>query len=163
LMDKARPLELLPPYPATILTSSDPDITFTANAFDVGSFVIYQGMANSPMGIGVEQAIQQIQLYAVAGLRPAYISFYRYCDAPAATNMQVEVYDTALLPVPVTGGPILGTGPTWGEQYVTVDRTVGTFTADLPYTIRLTYNVALGKDMRLGRITVMFWPYPTPM
>jgi len=158
---KNQNLDLIPPFPRAILTSKDADITFTPDAFDVGSFVIYQGMANSPMGLGVEQAIQQIQLYAVEGIRPSYIYFYRYCDAPAATNIQVEVYDTDLLSVPVTGGPIVGSGPSWGQQYVTVDRTAGTFEAGKPYTIRLTYNVDLGREFRLGKISIQFWPYPS--
>lgn len=161
LLDKTKSLDLLPAYPGSILTSKDLDITFTPIAFDAGSLVLYQGMANSPMGVGVEQAVQQIQLYAVDGVRPVYVIFYLYCDAPAATNLQVEVYDTDLLSVPVTGSPITGAGPTWGRQYVTVDRTAGTFEGGLPYTIRLTYNVDLGREMRLGRITVMFWPYPS--
>jgi hypothetical protein len=161
LLDKTKTLELLPPYPGTILTSKDLDITFTPSAFDPGSLVLYQGMANSPMGAGVEQAIQNIQLYAVDGIRPVYVIFYMYCDAPAATNLQVEVYDTDLLSVPVTGGPLIGSGPTWVRNYVTVDRTAGTFEGGLPYTIRLTYNVDLGRDLRIGRISVMFWPYPS--
>jgi hypothetical protein len=156
-----QPVELIPAYPRSILTSSGLDITFTPLAFDAGSFVLYQGVANSPMGAGIEQAIQQLQLYGVAGVRPYSITFYRYCNAPAATNLQVEVYGTDLLPVTVTGSPIVGAGPTWGDQTVYIDRTAGQFAAGLPYTIRLTFNVDLGKDFRLGRIVVSFWPYPS--
>jgi hypothetical protein len=156
-----QPLELLPAYPGSILTSSGLDITVTPLAFDAGAFVLYQGVANSPMGVGVEQAIQQIQLYAVAGIRPYSITFYRYCNAPVATNLQVEVYGTDLLAVPVTGSPIVGAGAVWTSQTVLISQTLGTFTAGMPYTIRLTFNVDLGKDFRLGRIVVSFWPYPS--
>jgi hypothetical protein len=158
---KTLPLEIQPPYPGSIVTHMDPDITFTSSAFDPGSFVIYQGVANDPAGLGVEQAIQQIQLYGWEGVRPSYIYFYFYSDAPPTTNLQVAVYGTDLLPVPVTGGPVVGSGPSWFSHYVAIDRLAGLFEHGKPYTIRLTYNVGLGREIRLGRIMVIFWPYPS--
>lgn len=160
-LTKTKPLEILPPYPGSIVTHQDPDITVTPLAFDSGSFVLYQGVANAPAGPGVEQAIQQIQLYGWEGIRPTYIYFYFYSDAPPTTNLQVAVYGTDLLPVPVTGGPVVGAGPSWLSHYVAVNRTDGLFEHGKPYTIRLTYNVGLGREIRLGRIMVLFWPYPS--
>lgn len=160
LLATTQPTELLPAYPGSIVTSVGPDLTVVPSAFDVGTFTLYQGVSSSPTAVGVQQVVQQLQLYVNNSLRPNVLKFYFFCSAPAVTNLVVEVYGTDLLPVPLTGATLTGSG-VWEYKAVYVDTISGTFDDGLPYTVRLTYNVDKGKEIRVGRIVVGYWPYPS--
>jgi len=164
-------IELIPPYPRTIVTFSDIDIVMVPNAFDPAStpnpydlsdLVIYQGIINN--GIGIETLVQQIQFYVnEAGVVPYSFDFYFRADSSGSgSTMTVEVHDTNYLSIPVTGSPVTGdpTGNIRANKTVLVDQNLGTFDIGKPYTLRLTFTIAPGKQIQLGRIRANFWPYP---
>ncbi len=160
-----QPVELLAPLQRSVVTSTDLDITFTAADFDAVDFIIFQDVQNAPLAVGVEALVQQVQFYIqdVSLNRPVDFSFYHNFTTVATTELVVEVYDTNQTPVNFSGGgpsvTVNGSGA-WSETTVVLDRTDGTFDIGKPYTLRLTYNVAPGESLKLGRVKTSFWPFP---
>jgi len=159
------PIELLPPLQQSVVTSSGLDITFAPSVFDAVNYVIYQDVQNSPTAVGVESLVQQVQFFVQGStaVRPYSFSFYHNFTTVVTTEITAEVYDTSQSPtVFSTGGTtatVTGTGG-WSESTVVLDRTDGTFDVAKPYTLRLTYNVAPGESLQLGRIKANYWPFP---
>jgi len=159
------PVELIAPMQRSIVTSVDLDITFVPSDFDAINYVLFQDVQNAPLAVMVETLVQQVQLYVqgATSTRPISFSFYHNFTTVPTTELVVEVYDTGQSPVKFENGFLLetihGTGG-WSATTVVLDRTDGTFDIGKPYTLRLTYNVAPGKNIQLGRIRTSFWPYP---
>jgi len=153
------PIELVAPMQRSYLSSIGPDLTFNASQFDVGTFTIYQEVVSSPTAVGVQTAIQQFQFYVNDAVRPDSISLYNFINAPVTTKIDVEVYGTDQVLVPVTNGTITGTAA-WQTSTVSVDRTSGTFDDGKPYTVRVTYTLDPGEAIWVGRLKLNFWPYP---
>jgi hypothetical protein len=162
LLDLA-PKELVPEFPRSYhdVSSSGPDTTFEPKLWTtVGQYLIYQKASNSPTAPGAQQVVQHIQFYVDEAPRP--VEFRFYVDIPNApnTNLEVQVYGTDQVLVPVTGSPV-GFTVGWETRSVTVARTGGTFDAGKPYTLRLVFNLGIGQEISMGRLKAIFWPYPT--
>lgn len=174
------PIELLPPLSRSAITIPDPitndKIVIHESAFDDSEYVVYQGVENEgPTSSPPTQlAVQNFSFY-YNGYRPSSINLYTKFGPALSTQMNLEVhlFDTSQHPVSITGGDvddykITGTGA-WKDSTLSVDRTDGTyeggtayeFELGKPYTIRLIHNVYQGTTLRLGRMVVNFWPYPT--
>jgi hypothetical protein len=157
---ETKPLEIVAPLPRTYTDTAGmgANITYTNVTFDVANFVVYQSMANAAGAPGPETAIQHVQ-YFMGNYRPSSFDLYVDIDTDPATNLTVQVYDSTQALVTATGSPFTGTGG-WARITLNVDRTDGTFTANTPWTLRLTHNLAPGDEIKLSNIIVNFWPYP---
>lgn len=126
--------------------------------FDSTYFVTHQkvskvaGPAATP-----ETLVQHVQFFAT-DRRP--VGFDLYCNIPGAAQLQVELRDTDLNIVTITGSPI-STTTDWEWQTITVDRTDGTFATGQPYELRLTHSVDLNQEISLAHVVARYYPYPT--
>lgn len=125
--------------------------------FDATNFVVHQKVSKAAGPLGAETLTQHIQFY-MGDWRPA--SFDLYCNIPGAASLQVELRDTDLNIVVISGNPI-GTTSGWEWNTITVDRTDGTFDANKPYELRLTHSVDLGQEINLATVVARFDPYPS--
>jgi len=153
------PVERIAPIQPSFVSSIGPDLTFNAVEFDAGNFTLYQEIVSSPTAVGVQTAVQHLQFYVNDNTRPSSIELYCLVYTPATTKLDVEVYGTDQVLVPVTGGTILGDG-TWKTETVTIDKSAGTFDDGKPYTVRLTYTLDPGNAVWVGRVKLVHWPYP---
>lgn len=139
------------------------NVTFTGQTatnvlFDTTYFVVHQkvekaaGPAASP-----ETLVQHVQFY-MDSQRPTSFDFY--VNIPGAAQLQLELRDTDLNIVTITGSPI-STTTNWEWKSITVDRTDGTFAANSPYELRVTSSVDLNQEIQLAAIRANFYPYPT--
>jgi hypothetical protein len=165
IVSTSLPLEITAPLPRTYsdVAGAGANIVFTGQTatdinFDVVNYVVYQSVLRPAAGPpGAETLVQHIQYY-MGSYRPLYFQLYVNVSGSGALALQLR--DTALNIVALTGSPITNTGG-WTTSTITVDRTAGTFTAGQPYTLRLTYSVDLGDEIQLARINAIYWPFPT--
>lgn len=161
----ALPLEIIAPLPRTYsdVAGAGANVVFTGQTatdinFDVVNYVVYQSVAKPAAGPpGAETLVQYIQFYH-GTYRPLY--FQLYVNISGSGSLAVQLRDTDLNIVTVTGSPITNTGG-WATATITVDRTMGNFTANAPYTLRLTHSVDLGDEIQLSRVNTIYWPFPT--
>jgi len=131
----------------------------TSVLFDATYFVVHQRVSKAAGPVGSETLVQHIQLFTGATVwRPS--SFDLYVNIPGSAQIQVELRDTDLNTVTITGSPI-STTTNWEWQTITVDRTDGNFTANKPYELRLTHSVGLSQEIKLARVIAHFDPYPS--
>jgi len=126
--------------------------------FDAAAFLSYQSAAKPAGPLGVETLEQHFQFVAT-DFRP--ISFAFYLNSTTGSQIEVQLRDTALNIVTITGSPITGTGGVWDEAVIDVDRNDGVFTAGMPYELRLTHRVDVGHNIKLAWVEARFWPYPS--
>jgi hypothetical protein len=144
-----------------IETISNTDVTLTDPDWDAAKFIINQSVVNSGTAIGPHFVRQILQFYVKAGLRPSSFELYVNIDADPNTDIVAEVFGTDQAPVIATGSPFFGSGTgEWEWITLEVDRTDGEFLDTLPYTLRLTHNVAVGGRIRVAAVRANFWPYP---
>jgi len=159
LVSQSLPVELIPPFTRYANSVVGTDITFTDTAFDVGNFLVYEEVSNTPTAIPpVQQLVQNLGFFMQSGLRPVAVEVYVEFASSPSTRLTVELFDTSQAPVTVTGGVIAGSGA-WTAHHVDVDQASGTFDDGKPYTVRLTFDVNQGEYIRLGRARVHFWKY----
>ncbi len=155
-----QPIELIPPMQRSFIGNIGVNVTVTDVDFDGSEFLVFQKVENSPTAVPpVQQAIQNITVY-YNGYRPQQVEVYTEFPSTPSTQLEVEVYDTAQAPVPVTDGIITG-AVGWVANTATVDRTTGTFDEGKPYTIRLIYTVNQADYIRLGRTRILTSPFPS--
>jgi hypothetical protein len=157
------PVDVVAPFGTRsyIETISNPDITLTDPDWDAAKFVINQRVENSPTAVGPHFVRQILQFYVRDGIRPSSFQMYVNIDADPLTNLVAEVFGTDQAPVIATGSPFFGSGTgNWEWVTLEVDRSDGVFVAGLPYTLRLTHNVAVGGRLRVAAVRANFWPYP---
>lgn len=157
------PVNIVAPFGTRsfIETISNTDVTLTDPDWDAAKFVINQSVVNSPTAVSAHFVRQIFQFYVRGGLRPSSFEMYVNIDADPLTNLVAEVFGTDQAPVTVTGSPFPGSGTgDWEWVELEVDRNAGQFDNNLPYTLRLTHNVAVGGRIRLAAVRANFWPYP---
>jgi hypothetical protein len=162
-LEARAPVDVVAPFGTRsfIETVSSTDIALTDPDWDAAKFVINQSVVNSATAVGPNFVRQILQYYVKDGVRPSSFQFYVNIDADPQTNLVAEVFGTDQAPVIATGSPFAGSGTgNWEWIELVVDRTDGQFTNNLPYTLRLTHNVAVGGRIRIGAIRANFWPYP---
>lgn len=162
----AAPIELLAPFPRCYsdVTGMGGNVTFTGQTatdveFDTTFFVTHQRVEKTVGPAGGETLTQHFQFMMREGWRPS--SFNLYCNIVGAGQLQLELRDTDLNTVTVTGSPVVGSTTDWEWQTVTVDRTDGTFDANKPFELRITSQVDLTQRVDLAVVRANFWPYPT--
>lgn len=159
----AAPVNIVAPFGtrAFIETISNTDVTITDPDWDAAQFIINQSVVNSATAVGPHFVRQIFQFYVRDGLRPSSFEMYVNIDADPQTNLTAEVFGTNQAPVIATGSPFPGAGTgNWEWVELEVDRNDGAFVNNLPYTLRLTHNVAVGGRIRLAAVRANFWPYP---
>ena len=124
--------------------------------FDAANFVVYQSVAKAAGPVGAETLTQHMQFFA-SEYRP--ISFGMYLDISAGAQLSVELRDTNLNIVTLTGNVITATGG-WTHQVVQVDTSSGVFVTGKPYELRLTHSVNVGQEIKLSSVRAYYWPYP---
>ncbi len=125
---------------------------------DGANFVVYQDVTKTGGPVVFESLVQHFPFFATA-YRP--VSFDFYLDMTATATIDVELRDTDLNIVTISGSPITGTGAGWVSASVVVDRTSGNFDVGKPYELRLTHNVNVAHSIKLARIVAQFYPYPS--
>jgi hypothetical protein len=152
-------IEIIAPLPRTYTDTATmgANVVYTQSAFDAANFVVYQSFLNGGL-VGPEIAVQHVQ-YFMGDYKPLSFDIYTDIDSDPNTNLIVQVYDSLQALVTATGSPFLGTGG-WATVTLTVDRLSGTFTSGTPWTLRLTHNLGIGKEIKISRIVAKFWPYP---
>jgi hypothetical protein len=125
--------------------------------FDTTYFVVHQRVEKSVGLPGFETFTQHIQFW-MDSHRPAGFDFY--VNIPGGAQMALQLRDTDLNIVTITGSPITTT-TNWETQSITVDRNSGVFADGEPYELRITYSVDVGQRIDLARITARYWPFPT--
>lgn len=158
------PIDDIPAYTLAVADPNNsvtgPDVTITPLVWDVSTFTLYQDVSSSVTAVGVQTVIQHFQYYVPdGGHRPSSFQFWMNLTVAPSTELTVELFDTAQSPVTVTGGTILTTTG-WESKTVAVEPTSGTFTAGQPYTLRLTYQLAVGGNIKMGRVRALQWPFP---
>jgi len=106
---------------------------------------------------GAETLIQHVQFFA-GSWRPVGFDFY--VNIPGAAQLQLQLRDTDLNIVTITGSPISTTSG-WETKSITVDRTDGNFALGKPYELRLTHSVDINQEIDLAYVVARFYPYPT--
>lgn len=159
------PLDLLAPLPRTYSDTSGAgaNITFTGQMadtlqFDATYFVNHQRVEKAAGPAGAETITQYVQFF-MGDHRPVGFDFY--LNMPGAAQLQLELRDTDLNIVTITGSPITGATTNWEWQSIEVDRNSGTFTSGEPYQLRLTHSVDVGQRIDLAIVRARFYPYPT--
>lgn len=164
LFAETLPVEDIPSYTRAIDDPNNgttgPDVTVSPLLWEVATFTLYQDVTSSPTAVGVQTVIQHFQYYVPdVGHRPQSFDVWLDLTVAPSTQLTMEVFDTAQSPVTVTGSPILTTTG-WEEKTIDVDMTSGTFTAGEPFTLRLTYQLAVGGNIKTGRVRARYWPFP---
>jgi len=164
LLVETAPVARIPPYPTAYLDTATvgPDITVTPFFFDVATFTMLQRVSRTVAGVpGIQTAVQHHQFYTPSGgYRPFSFDFWLNFTAAPTRELRVEVYDTNQSPVTILSGtPILSTAG-WEQKTAFIDPSSGTFDADKPWTLRLTFQVDAGGTIDTGRIRMRSFPYP---
>jgi len=128
----------------------------TSLLFDVVNFVSYQRVSKAAGPAGAETLVQHVQFFA-GDYRPVGFDFY--VNIPGAAQLQLQLRDTDLNIVTITGSPI-STTTGWEWQSITVDRTDGVFASGMPYELRLTSSVDLNQEISLAHVVARYYPYP---
>lgn len=137
------------------------NITFTGQThdtlqFDTTNFVVYQKVSKAAGPAVPETLVQHVQFFA-GDWRPVGFDFY--VNIPGAAQLQLELRDTDLNIVTITGSPI-STTTGWEWESITVDRTDGVFASGKPYELRLTHSVDLNQEISIAQVVARFNPYP---
>lgn len=130
--------------------------TATDLLFDTTFFVNHHRVTKT-VGPAVPETFTQHVQFWMDQYRPAQFDFY--VNIPGGATLTLQLRDTDLNIVTITGSPITTTTD-WETASILVDRNSGTFDTGKPYELRLTYSVDVGQQIDLARITAHFWPFP---
>ncbi len=164
LLTTTAPVQLRMPLQGTWsdVASMGGNVTFEGQTeasllFDSVNFVVYQRVSKVVGPAVPETLVQHVQFFAT-DRRP--VGFDLYCNIPGAAQLQVELRDTDLNIVTISGSPITTTTG-WEWKSITVDRTDGVFDITKPYELRLTSSVDLNQEISLAHVVARYYPYPT--
>ncbi|KKM22324.1 hypothetical protein LCGC14_1626500 [marine sediment metagenome] len=158
------PVELFVPLRGTWsdVAGMGGNVTFVGQShdtleFDAVNFVVHQKVSKVAGPAVAETLVQHVQFFVGAEGRPVGFDFY--VDIPGGADLQLQLRDTDLNIVTISGSPISTTAG-WELQSITVDRTDGVFAAGAPYELRLTSSVDLNQEISLAYIVARYYPYP---
>lgn len=158
------PVNLWVPFQRTYsdISGMGGNVTFTGQThdsvlFDTTYFVTHQKVEKAAGPAGDETLVQHVN-FMMGDWRPAGFDFF--VNIPGGARLVLELRDTDLNIVTMTGGPITTTTD-WEWASVAVDRTSGNFDTNKPYELRLTHTVGLNQEIKLASIKARYWPYPS--